>query len=293
MTITAGARTRFVLLAPSRSFVPRSFPRVVTHRNWHEELLARMQILRGRTYLQDGAIEARQLSDDGRHRLAIDRSSWHLLAIDERARLCGCVRYLEHRNTAPFDSLSLRTAALALSDQWGSKLKAAVESEMDRARHRDLPYVEVGGWAIPEDRRCGADAVRLALATFSLAQLLGGCLGITTATTRHHSSTILRKIGGHSLAWDGAELPPYYDPQYKCQMEILRFDSSSPGDRFAAWIEELQLSLLETPVICGSEPEDDWPLRTLGKPLDACSTPGCAIATCLTAPCPTVPQRMG
>ncbi len=260
MTITS-SHTRFVLLAPARSVVPCWFPRVVTHRERYEDLLAKMQIVRGRSYMQDGAIEPWQLSDDGRHQLAVDSSSWHLLAIDEQARIGGCVRYLEHPSTASFDSLTLRSAALALSDQWSFSLRAAVEAELEAARTRDLPYVEVGGWAIPEERRCTADAARLALATYGLARLLGGCLGITTATTRHHSSSILRKIGGRSLAWDGAELPPYYDPQYKCLMEILRFDSEVPEPRVSGWIAELQPSLLRTPVICSAEGPSAWPLR--------------------------------
>ncbi|HVX65183.1 MAG TPA: hypothetical protein VHA11_01200 [Bryobacteraceae bacterium] len=208
-----------------------------------------MQIVRGRTYLEDGAIEPWQLSPSGRHLQAVDDYSWHLLALDERARVFGCVRYLEHRNPTSFDALTLRTAALALSDKWGSRVRAAVESEMEKARRREQPYVEVGGWAISEERRCTADAARLALATFGLAKLFGGCLGVTTATTRHHSSSILRKIGGRPLEWDGAALPSYYDPQYRCEMEILRFDSCNPGQRFSAWIEELELSLLQTRVI--------------------------------------------
>jgi hypothetical protein len=212
-----------------------------------------MQIVRGRTYLRDGAIAPWQLSPEGRHRLAVDHASWHLLALNEDGRVCGCARYLEHRNTTSFDALTLRTAALALSDKWGSRVRAAVESELEVARRREVPYVEVGGWAIPEERRCTPDAARLALAMFGLAQLLGGCVGITTATMRHHSSSILRKIGGRPLEWDGAELPSYYDPQYGCQMEILRFDSCVPRHKFSAWIEELQSSLLNTQVICGGD----------------------------------------
>jgi hypothetical protein len=176
-----------------------------------------------------------------------------MLALDEKGRVCGCVRYLEHRDPSSFDALTLRTAALARSAEWGSRFRSAVESEMEVARRRNLPYVEVGGWAIPKQRRCTAEAARLALSMFGLAQLFGGCVGVTTATKRHHSSTILRKIGGRPLEWDGAELPSYFDPQYGCEMEILRFDSRLPGQRFTAWIEELQLSLLQTQVIWDGE----------------------------------------
>jgi hypothetical protein len=44
-------------------------------------------------------------------------------------------------------------------------------------------------------------------------------------------------------------LPPYYDPQYDCLMEILRFDSRAPNARYRGLVEQLHGKLLETPVI--------------------------------------------
>ena len=84
MTATPTIRTQFVLLAPSRPLVPRLLPKVVTHQQRYKDLLAEMQIVRGRTYLRDGAIAPWQLSPEGRHRLAVDNSSWHLLALTTR-----------------------------------------------------------------------------------------------------------------------------------------------------------------------------------------------------------------
>jgi hypothetical protein len=57
-------------------------------------------------------------------------------------------------------------------------------------------------------------------------------------TTRHHSSSILRRLGGASLVDGEEEIPPYYDPDYGCEMELLTFDSTKPNPRYADWIHD-------------------------------------------------------
>jgi len=104
------------------------------------------------------------------------------------------------------------------------------------------------------------------MATYSLARILGGCVGITTATERHHSSSILRRIGGHSLQYRGTELPSYYDPQYRCKMEVLRFDSSSPDASCTRWVEQMCGQLPEVSVVVAREPAESLyaqPLRPM------------------------------
>jgi hypothetical protein len=61
---------------------------------------------------------------------------------------------------------------------------------------------------------------------------------------------MLRRIGLESLCADGAELPPYYDEQYGCQMEVLRFDSRSPSPKYRDWVDYFTASLADAPVIC-------------------------------------------
>src|SRR5512140_2452445 len=79
---------RWVLLSPSNTAVPDCFGRVTTDATKRDQLLAAMQRLRGRIYLEDGAIEARHLTD-GRHRVDLDEGSWHLLVVDEDDRARG------------------------------------------------------------------------------------------------------------------------------------------------------------------------------------------------------------
>src|SRR5262249_30139104 len=97
---------KFVLLAPLESPVPGFFTRVHSDRNRHESLLGEMQRLRGRLYLQDGAIEPEELTN-GRHQLDIDEGSWHLLVMDQEDRVSGCMRYREYSNEASFPELSV------------------------------------------------------------------------------------------------------------------------------------------------------------------------------------------
>ncbi len=247
-------RTSLVLIAPDNTPISPDFGDLEYNPSGHEELLASMQRLRGSQYLQDGAISAGDLAPDGRHRLSIDDESWHLLSVDSDGSVCGCVRYRSHANTVRFDDLWVRNSALAQWPDGGLALRQAVETELGVARLRQVSYVEVGGWAIAPEYRFSMEALRTALATYALARNLGGCLGITTATVRHSSSSILRKIGGSSLQWDGAELPPYYDPQYGCEMEILRFDSNSPAGKYAPWIDQLSDEIRGIPVICRTRP---------------------------------------
>jgi hypothetical protein len=89
----------------------------------------------------------------------------------------------------------------------------------------------------------------LVLAGYSLARLFGDALGTTTATVRHCSSAILRRLGATSLAFEGAIVPPYYDPVYRCDMELLRFDSRRANDKYVALIEQLRAKLADVLVL--------------------------------------------
>jgi hypothetical protein len=249
---------RLMLLAPQNASVPPIFRKFRPDVDWHEQLLAGMQRLRGDVYLQDGAIGPHELSADGRHRLGIDRDSWHLLLIDRYGAICGCVRYCAHTGATSFDQLWVGRSALASSPVWGGRFRSAVESGLRQARSRGVAYVEVGGWALDLQRRGTTAALRIALATYSLAALLGGCIGITTATARHGSSSILHRLGGSTLESAGKALPPYYDPQFQCEMEILGFDSERPAPKFLSLVNRLRAEILEAPVIWAGVPHLPW-----------------------------------
>ena len=239
---------RLVLLAPQSS-VPAFFKNVEADSTLHRRLVRDMQKLRGSVYLSDGALGREQLTPDGLHETEEDEKSWHLLMVDDRQRVTGCAWYLEHDNSAQVDDLRVRYSPLARMAEWRDHLWRGVESELARARRERIRYAEVGGWAVSKASRCTSEGLVLALAGYSLGRLRGGCLGITTATVRHCSSSILRRLGGAPLEAEGTPVPSYYDPRYRCEMEILRFDSRHPKAKFGRLIESLQAKMAHVPVI--------------------------------------------
>jgi hypothetical protein len=250
----AGYLGEFTLLAPSTTLVPDAFRCVDVNPERHERILTQLQRLRGRVYLHDGAIEPSQLSSDGRHRAEIDDHSWHVVSLLPDGRVTGCARYRVHRESVRFEDLGVWASPLAHHADWQPVLREAVESEIALARRRNLAYAEVGGWAVAEDLRFTPQAVDIALSTYALAQKLGGCVGITTATVRNASSRILRKIGGRPLEVAACPLPSYYDPQYRCDMELLRFESNAPNPRYQTRMARVANRLQDLTVVCAKGP---------------------------------------
>ena len=254
----ATIESRLVLLAPPDQEVADCFRNVMVDPIRHQQLVEEMQRLRGSIYVNDGAVKPEQLEAGGLHRTPEDQKSWHLLMLDGQGDVSSCAWYLEHKGTARFDELRVRNCPLAGVEGWRDKLWHAVESELTRARREQLRYAEVGGWAVSKRSRCTSEGLVLALAAYSLGRTLGGALGITTATVRHSSSTILRRIGGSLLECDGTTIPPYYDPKYDCQMELLRFDSRRPSSKYAALIDLLGRKLASIPVILSASGEQAY-----------------------------------
>jgi hypothetical protein len=242
-------QTRFVILPPQESSVPGIFWNKEADAVRYDGLLQEMQRFRGRIYLADGAVSPDDLSADGRHCQPIDDASWHILSLDEEGRICACLRFLEARRARGFDDLWVRHAAICGLGEVGDTFRTAVEREMALARRMRLGFGEVGGWAVTEERRCTVEPLRIVLATYGVLELLGGCTGVATATFRHGSAGILRRIGLAPLEAGGTQIPPYFDPRYGCQMEVLRFDSRYPNPKYREWVRDLSLCLTGAPVV--------------------------------------------
>jgi len=239
-----------VVLPPSKLAVPSIFRNVDVSNRRYDELFAAMQRFRGSVYVEDGAIQQSDLTADGRHRVAIDDDSWHVLSVDSRGRVISCLRYLDETHASDFDDLWVKHAALSGCPKLGRRFRGAVEQRMCQARKMRVGFGEVGGWAVAEDHRWTLEPLRIILATYGLLELLGGCAGVATATFRHSSAMILRRIGLSAMGAGDQELPPYYDPQYRCQMEVLQFDSRHPNPKYLEWVNELGALLTAAPVIC-------------------------------------------
>src|SRR6185369_4740059 len=141
----AFSHQRLILLAPYASHVPARFRNARVDPRWYGSTMVDMQKMRGRIYLEEGAIGRHQLDSNGRHRSAADTESWHLLTLNEHGSVSGCVRYREHLNSVSFHELGVKNTALAECGQWGTKFRAAIESDLAIARRRKVSFVEVGG----------------------------------------------------------------------------------------------------------------------------------------------------
>jgi hypothetical protein len=241
---------RIVLLAPSASAAAGGFRNIIVDARRHRTLVRDVQRFRGAIYLKDGAIQPHQLYSGGLHRTPEDERAWHVVSLDTDGQVNACALYLEHEATVAFDDLRVRHSALALDPEWRPRLSAAIASELARARDAGLRYVELGGWAVAEQCRGTSRPLALALAVYGFSRRgAGGALGMTTATFRHCSATILKRLGGSRFDICGVELPPYFDPHYNCIMEMLRFDSRRPNPKYLALIDALKERLAEVLVV--------------------------------------------
>ncbi len=240
---------RLVLLAPSEAAVLPGFRNRATDAGRHREFVLEMQQLRGGIYLRDGAVERRHLAPNGSHRTPEDEQSWHLLMLNSEGRVSACAWYLGHESTVNLEGLRMRTCPLLQMAGVQDLVRRAVTADIAQARREGIGYGEVGGWAASKDGGSASDGLMLVLAGYSLSRQLGDALGTTTATVRHCSSTILRRLGATSLAFEGATVPPYYDPAYRCDMELLRFDSRRVNRKYVSLIEQLRAKLADVLVL--------------------------------------------
>ncbi len=243
----------FQLLAPSQSRFAAKFSRTRNSEQVYDQHLSSMQKLRGRVYLKDEAIKPWELDEEGRFYMHGDEQSWHLLLLDDEKEVIGCAKYLVHPSNVSYQMLHVSQSTIAKHPVLGGTVRAAVEADLRRCRDANLAYVEVGGWALSEEWRNTRAALEILVGSFALAQIWGGCLGSCTATVRHSSSSILRRIGGANYEWDGQPISAYFDPEYGCDMELLHFDYRQPSPRFSPLIKALESSLAKSTVVCGGQ----------------------------------------
>lgn len=240
---------RVQLLAPAQAGRLVSDASISADAEFHGHYLSSLQRLRAQTYLEDGAIERCQVDQNGCFRMDGDDESWHFLLVNDQEDVIACLRLFLHENTISFDQLRLTHSAIAKDPLWSTKLRRAVEQELYAARQADIGYAELGGWAIASEYRSTKAALETLLASYAWGQMIGDCLSSCTATVRHRSAAILRRIGGQSLSIDGEVIPPYADPQYGCMMEILRFDSREIDSRFSKLVAETRQKLEASVII--------------------------------------------
>lgn len=245
----AAAEEQLLFLAPSMTVVSDVFQNVDINPERHDGLLHEVQRLRGSIYLKDGALDPSLLTSDGRHVSPDDERSWHMLLLDRQGGIVASSCYMEHDADVTFEGTRAMHCPLAKDDTWRGRLWRTIESELAAARSERMKYVELGGWAVSERCRGTAGPISLALAVWAFSRRGGGALGLTTATFRHCSSTILKRLGGSRFEIDGETLPPYYDDRYSCMMELLRFDSRRPNPKYVPLIDQVREMLPSISVV--------------------------------------------
>ena len=243
-------KPQFKILAPSRNDVPKALSYSARASESHQKLMHSLQLLRGNVYREYAGIAA-TLLPDGRHWHALDDQSWHILLEDAEGEVVGCARY--RPILVGFDQLICSKAAVAQSPVTGPVFRAAFAQQFADAKRRGLHYGEASAWALSEKARCSTAAVNIALMSFALAEWLGGGVGLTTASTRHHASLILRRLGGTPLAG----FAPYYEPMFDCSIELLHFDINQLEGRYQAKLDEMREQVQKTPVLCPAVIEQD------------------------------------
>jgi hypothetical protein len=242
------------ILAPQGAAIPRSALNVNRDRNMHARLLGEMQRLRGRIAQHEDAITESMLDSSGRHVMPGDEKSWHVLRLRSDGKIAGCARILVHPRNVLFPRLRIATSSVARCSVWGKYVQDAVESELTRARRGGLTTIEPGGWVVDEDLRGTCEAISIALSAFAWAQILGDCVGFVTATVKHGSSAILRRLGGRSLQARGQTIPKYFESAWGCDAELLRFDTNSLNPRYEAALASVRYQLRSAPVFCADAP---------------------------------------
>lgn len=243
---------QLVLLAPLGARIPGPYRCIEQNQDRYMELLGQLQRFRGNIMVEEAAIRPDQLDEAGRQCSPVDTDSWHLLILNH-GKVAGCARYLVHPSTAMLSDLVVKRTAQFGCDKWAKRVKAALIRELRIAREEAFSLVEFGGWALARELRGTSEAARMALVSYAFCQIAGGCFGLTTATVQHGSSTMLRRIGGRSLVADGEVIPQYYDPEYNCHMEMLRFDSRKPNPKYRDLLTGIRKSMISTPIICRSD----------------------------------------
>lgn len=246
---TTTAVDSLLFLAPSAAAVPRHVTRTSVSAAAHEHVLAQVQRLRGEIYLHDGAITEDQLTTDGRHVQAADASSWHIVALGDNGDVAACMRYRTYTGEVSPERLGVWRSALARASAWSGRLRQAIAEDILAASRTRSHFSEIGGWAVAPRLR-GARGALMGLWPYALAETLGGGLGVATATARNCSAEMLKRMGGRPLSVAGETLPAYFDPDYGCEMEILRFDSRAPSDRYRRHVERLIETAANSLVIC-------------------------------------------
>jgi hypothetical protein len=210
----------------------------------HRVAVSEVQRFRGRVYVEDGAIPTSALDEEGRHYQEFDFENYHLCLRDLDRRIRACFRLRLHDPAVEIRDLKLHEVIERMPSGRAVLCYGALADLFELSRQEQVRIGEVGGWAVDEELRCHRGSTVLPFAAWSLYQIVGNALVVASATSRHHSSAILKRIGGFALKHGDAQLPCFMDEFHGCEIELLGFDSRRPNAKYEKLVTELKSYLL-------------------------------------------------
>jgi hypothetical protein len=230
--------------ASTASTLPPGLTAFLSSPSLHEARLADIQRFRGRVYFQDGAIPKEALDEEGRHRLESDPQCWHLSMSDTVGAIRGCLRLRPVYPSIDLTQLEVNRVLARMEPASRDRFLRVMEQYSRQALADGLDFGEVGGLAVAEELKQSSAALILVVAGWAVARLLGGMIGVATPTVRHNSAKMLQRIGAFPFCGVDGILAPYYDPYYRCEIQMLAFDSRKLAPEFEPLAEQIRLQLL-------------------------------------------------
>ncbi len=217
----------FLLLAPANARIPNVFSRVEENKQAHETWLKQAQQLRGRVYLEDGAITQDDLDNTGRHISRHDECSWHFLVLDAEEHLRGVMRcqfWYPQQKLPEISEMHLYPLLERMKqptrEQYQNSIKAFIAAQQTKNC-----FFEVAGLAVESSSQGITVGSMLGVSGYSIANLKDSGTAIAAATNRHNASRLFHKLGGFGFE----NLTPFFDSRYGCEMEFIGFNSLEPA----------------------------------------------------------------
>jgi hypothetical protein len=210
----------------------------------YDAVLSAIQRLRGSRYFADGAIPAAALDAQGRHVTAEDEKCYHLVLWN--GGIQGCLRLRLHsKSDGQITNYGVYDLIRRMPGELAAKYHAGLEELIHTCYNAGFALGESGGWAISREFQGRVAMLALPLAAWSFARIHSREIRVAATTERNGSAEMLRRMGGWRLKLRGEELPPFYDPGYKCKMELVCFDSDILNPKFEPAVRDLQILLEE------------------------------------------------
>lgn len=206
----------------------------------YDARLARIRRLRGKVFLADGAVTQEHLDESGSYHTSLDHRAWHIYLAGNDGEVPACCTLMLHRNVVEVQELRISELLCHIQDDRRGLYESAIQSLIREAARLNVGFGEAAAWAIDQKFRNHCASMMMIIASWPLYQTLGNAIIIGAPTSRHHTSSIEKRMGGFPLALQGSPLGPFHDAPHGCDMEFVWFDSQRPLSRFAQIISEMR-----------------------------------------------------